>query len=138
MAWQNHVDFVLQLAILSGALYGFYTFRRSQRNHSRTFLGVTVVNMAAIAFLMIPRLLMHIPEMSLSDLDTHATIIISHSSIGTVAAAVSVLLIVTWGLADFKLGRCKRQDLMALSFIAWMIAAGIGIFGYLGHTFEWI
>ncbi len=135
LTWQNHVDFIVQIGLLMGTLYGFYTFRKSQRKHSQTWLAVTLVNAAAIFILMTPRLIDHIPEISLTNPSVHALFILSHSSIGTIAAALSILLIVTWGMADFKLGRCKRQDLMALSFFTWMIAAGIGILGYLRHTF---
>lgn len=138
LAWQNHVDFIVQLGVLAGTLYGYYTYRKSQRKHSKAFLAVTAVNTAAIFLLMTPRLLDHIPEISLSNLDVHATLILTHSTIGAVAAIVSVALIITWGMVDFKLGKCRRQDLMALTFITWVIAAGVGIFGYLRHTFGWL
>ncbi len=135
LTWQNHVDFVIQLGLLVGTLYGYYTFRRSQKKHSQAWLTVTLVNAAAIIALMTPRLIDHIPEISLTKPDIHALFILSHSTVGTLAAGLSILLIATWGMVNFRLGRCRRQDLMALTFVTWMIAAGIGILGYLRHTF---
>lgn len=133
--WQNHVDFVIQLGLLAGTAYGFYTFRRSQRRHSQTWLAVTLVNAAAILALMTPRLIDHIPEISITQPDTHALFILSHSGVGVIAAGLSVLLIATWGMANFSLGKCRRRDLMAVTFITWMVAAFIGVLGYLRHTF---
>ncbi len=135
LTWQNHVDFVIQLGLLIGTSYGYYTFKRSQRRHSQTWLAVTLINAAAIFALMTPMLISHIPEISLTHPDTHALFILTHSTAGTVAGGLSILLIATWGMANFKLGRCRRQDLMALTFVAWMAAEFIGILGYLRHTF---
>jgi len=135
LTWQNHVDFIVQIGLLIGTLYGYYTFRRSQKRHSRTWFAVTIANVAAILALMTPRLIDHIPELSITNPSVHALFILSHSTVGTLAAALSVTLIVSWGMTDFRLGRCRRQNLMALTFTTWMIAAGIGIIGYLRHVF---
>ncbi len=135
LTWQNHVDFVVQVGLLIGTAYGYFSFRRNQRRHSQTWLAVTLINAAAIFVLMTPRLIDHIPEISLTNPSTHALFILSHSTVGTLSAAVSILLIASWGMKDFKLGKCRRQDLMALTFVTWMIAAFIGILGYLRHTF---
>jgi hypothetical protein len=133
----NHIDFVVQWLILGVALYGFYAVRISQKKHSRAFLWATSFNIGAIVFLMGPRLLAHIPEINLFHLDIHASLILAHSSVGLLATAVAVLLLMKWKAVDFRLGMCRRQDLMALSFITWMIASGVGVFGYLRHLFGW-
>ncbi len=129
----NHVDLIVQLFVLSATLYGFMMFRRDQGKHARSFFLATAVNVSAIFLLMTPRLRDHLPEISFTSPSTHAIIIISHSSIGAIAAVFSILLIASWGMKDFKLGRCRRKDMMAIAFITWMLATGIGIFGYLRH-----
>ncbi len=135
---QNHIDFVLQWFILATAVWGYYMVRRSQKRHGWGLFGATVANIAAIVVLMTPRLIVHIPEINLAHLDMHASLILLHSSIGAVAAGLSVTLVALWGKVNFRLGRCRRQGLMALSFVIWMLAAGVGIFGYLRHTFGFL
>jgi hypothetical protein len=122
---------MVQLVILGLLLYGYhrFKFKHKLRDHGIIFTVATVLNTAAILFLMLPGF--PLTDLETGSIDTTVAIILVHAVLGGVAEILAVWIVIRWhwNKRDFK--KCKGKTVMNLTYFSWLTALAMGFGLYL-------
>jgi hypothetical protein len=122
---------VVQLVILGLLLFGYhrFKFRRKLRDHGIIFTIATILNTAAILFLMLPGFLL--VDLETGSIDTTIAIILVHAVLGGIAEILAAWIVIRWFWNGQEFKKCKGKTVMNLTYFCWLAALVIGFGLYL-------
>lgn len=122
---------MVQLVILGLLLYGYhrFKFRHKLRDHGIIFTTATVLNTAAILFLMLPGFLL--VDLKTGSIDPIIAIISVHAVLGGIAEILAVWIVIRWLWNGKSFKKCKGRKVMNLTYFSWLVALVMGFGLYL-------
>jgi uncharacterized membrane protein YozB (DUF420 family) len=127
----SDIDIVVQLVILGLLLYGYQRlkFRHKLRDHGIIFTVATILNTAAILFLMVPDFLLE--HLETGSIDPSFAIILVHVVLGGIAEILALWIVIRWHWNRKALKKCKGRMVMNLTYFSWLVDLAIGFGLYL-------
>jgi hypothetical protein len=122
---------VLVLALLAAAIYESKVKRRP-KTHWKVMAAATIINLAAVVFLMVPVFISLAPGIG-GGLGIRGWVDLLHHGLGLVGLTLSIYLIGTFIAAGKDIKRCptarkSTHRLMQLTFVFMVLPLSIGLF----------
>jgi hypothetical protein len=123
------INLIVQLAIIALLAVGWAYGRNKKkiRMHGQLMVVAVLVNSAAIAFVMVPSLILGLGTITSNPIGPGSLISVAHPVIGTVAWLIGAYLSWTWGLKPATVECFKRKRLMKPVTYLWILAAVLGV-----------
>jgi len=127
-----NVNLILQIAILCVLLVGRSRAKRKNfRQHGRYMAVAVALNIASLATIMLPSLLLGLGFVVTNPSNPLSIITILHAGFGTVSLFLGIYLVLTWRFSKPLVACLKNRRLMNPTIILWATTAIIGILLYI-------
>jgi uncharacterized membrane protein YozB (DUF420 family) len=126
----NKVNLLAQLIIIAiFTISIFLKIRGRVRQHAMLMLAAYLLNLASLAFLMVPLFLGGLPVVD-QYADQYSILFVIHHIIGLIAFVLATFLVLRYVRGGFTPKYCRGKWLMRMTAILWIVALLLGLYLY--------
>lgn len=125
------INLVVQFLLILFLVFGFHK-RRTFVQHGRIMALATIVNVCAVALVMLPSLILNIGAIVSEPFNPGVGITIAHSIVGSIALALGLLFSIRFLIKTRNSQPliCGTRRMMYLTLALWLFALGGGLAFY--------